>query len=108
MEFSHISQAISYARATGDTQALTDYSKKRVSAVAKKLMPAIVNQTIHDDDIYFLLAYGSALLDVHLASMSEEERALIGAIKNGIQITVVRTEIPMPHGDGDCEEDECE
>lgn len=106
MEFDHIIQAISYARETGDTQALTDYADHRVGEVSKRLLSLIGKLPMRGDDPYFLLAYCSALVDVHRASMSEEERMLVDSIKNGIKIMVVKTAIPVERRGDDTEEDE--
>ena len=99
MEFNHIAQALSYARETGDTKALSAYANRRTSEAAKRIMSAIDDQPLRGDDILFLLAYGSALIDVHKATLSDEDKALVEAIKYGIRMVVVKASLPAELGD---------
>ncbi|MCR5089412.1 MAG: hypothetical protein K6C08_07880 [Oscillospiraceae bacterium] len=94
MEFRHIAEALAYAKETGDTEALKEYTRRRTNDAAKKLMP-VFGQNMPGDDIYFLLAYSQALLKVTQASMLQKERDLIRGIESGIQITLVKTTIPQ-------------
>ena len=98
MEFNHIAEAIAYAKITGDTDAVHEYSKKKGKEAAKKLMPVLA-QPMSGDDIYFLTAYAQAFLDVTKASLSQPERDLIDTIESGIEITVVKAAIPISFGE---------
>ena len=104
MRFHHIAQAIAYAKKTGDTEALREYTKQRTNEAAKRLMPVLA-RPMSGDGIYFLIAYVQAFMDVTTASMSQPERDLIDSIKSGIEITVVKASIPIgPFGNGEDEE----
>ena len=94
MKFNHIAQVIAYVKATGDTTALSEYTKRKTNEAAKRLMP-VFTRPMSGDGIYFLIAYAEAFLDVTKASMSKAELELIESIKKGIQITVVKTAIPL-------------
>ena len=100
MEFNHIAEAIAYAKETGDTAALLKYSKKKSDEASKRLLPMLA-QSMSGDDIYFLVAYAQALLDVTKASMSQPERDLIDSIESGIQITVIKASIPIYNGENE-------
>ncbi len=94
MKFNHIAQVIAYVKATGDTTALSEYTRRKTNDAAKRLMP-VFTRRISGDGIYFLIAYAQAFLDVTKASMSQAELDLIESIKKGVQITVVKTAIPL-------------
>ena len=55
MRFHHIAQAIAYAKKTGDTEALREYTKQRTNEAAKRLMPVLA-RPMSGDGIYFLIA----------------------------------------------------
>ena len=93
MQFRHISEAIAYARETGDIAALYEYMNRRTLDAAKRVMP-VLSSPLAGDDKYFLAAFAQALLDVSKASMSQQERDLIDSIYSLVQITVVKTAMP--------------
>ncbi len=98
MRFRHIAEAIAYAKKTGDTEALHEYTRRRTNQAIKRLMP-ILARPMSGDGIYFLVACAQAFLDVTKASMSQQERDLIDGIESGIEITVIKTAIPIGSGE---------
>jgi len=104
MKFNHIAQVIAYVKETGDPAALSEYTRKKTNEAAKRLMP-VFTRPMSGDGIYFLIAYAEAFLDVTKASMSKAELDLIESIKKGIQITVVKTAIPLIHRENDDDEE---
>ena len=98
MRFRHIAEAIAYAKKTGDTEALHEYTRWRTNQAIKRLMP-ILARPMSGDGIYFLVACAQAFLDVTKASMSQQERDLIDGIESGIEITVIKTAIPIGSGE---------
>ena len=100
MKFNHIAQAIAYARITGDTAPLNDYMRRKGDKAMKRLLP-VLSQPMASDDIYFLIAYAQAFLDVSKASLSQPERDLIENIESKVQITVVKTAFPFFNGEND-------
>ena len=104
MKFNHIAQVIAYVKETGDTSALSEYTRRKTNEAAKRLMP-VFTRPLSGDGIYFLIAYAEAFLDVTKASMSKAELDLIESIKKGIQITVVKTAIPLVNRENDDDEE---
>ena len=100
MQFHHIAQVVAYVRKTGDKAALDEYMKRKTGEAAKKLVP-VFTRSASGDGIYFLVAYAQAFLDVTKASMTKSELDLIENIKKSIQITVVKTAIPIHNGEGE-------
>ena len=94
MQFQHIAQVLAYVRKTGDKTVLDEYTRRKTSEAAKRLLP-VFERPAPGDAIYFLVAYAQAFLDVTKASMSQSELDLIEGIKKSIQITVVKTAIPF-------------
>lgn len=104
MQFHHIAQVIAYVKKTGDKTALDEYTRRKTSEAAKKVM-SVFARPMSGDGIYFLVAYAQAFLDVTKASMSQAELDLIENIKKSIQITVVKTAIPTIHRENDDNEE---
>ena len=58
-------------------------------------------QAPSDEDMLFLLAAASALVDLNMAALSEHERNLVNKLKSGITISRVRINLPKDFRAGD-------
>lgn len=93
MKFNHLFQAIQYAKETGDIEALNQYQAEKVGKASKAVLP-VLDKNTSGDDVLFLMALMSALVDVNLAAMTPPERAAVNEIKSQLHLTVVKAVIP--------------
>ena len=99
MENTNIFHYIIYAQATGDQKPLFEYIEKKADATIRKTMDFLQKDgNSAGDNILFMLAFLDAFSDVTKAGMTPGELEIIQAIKNTINISVVKTSIPIPPG----------
>jgi len=95
MEFRHILEAIAYAQETGDRAELENYVHKQLEGASQHIMP-ILSNTMRGDEPYFTMAYAEALLAVHKASLSDQERRLVDDIAKSVTLMVIKAIVPVP------------
>lgn len=100
MEFHHILEAIAYAQETGDHDNLDQYVHKRLEGASQRIMP-ILSNPMRGDEPYFTMAYAEALLAVHKASLSTQERRLVDDIAKSVTLMVIKAIVPVQGEDSD-------
>lgn len=92
-QFDNIVQAFAYARETKDMTELNRYLEQRVKAMGTHFMPFVADT--RGDDMYFMLAYMSAFLQLQIGVMNPKEREIVEMIRRTIQITYIRMNLPF-------------
>lgn len=92
-QFDNIVQAFAYTNETGDNSALEQYVQQKNTAMANRFMPLVAS--MRGDDILFLLAFIGSFSQLRLDVMTPEERQVVEMIRNTIQLTYVRVNLPF-------------